>query len=239
MSFGIEPLQRQPASARIFETLREGILSLHIEPGTHLTEAVLAREFGVSTTPIREALQQLVQHGLADRETARGVTVHEITPDEIRDIFELRIMLEPAALRDSAHNLSEPDWESLRRHLERARDLLDRGDIVAVAECNGEFHWGLVARAGNRLLLKWLSELRDRHRLISVHGWAVANHSLREWDEHCEILQAARQGQIETAAELLANHIRRFMETTLQGSKNATRRDDGSAGELSGKGGKQ
>lgn len=81
--------------------------------GVHLLEAEIAREFRVSMTPVREALHRLVQVGLADRQRARGVTVHRPTAAELRDLFELRMLLEPAGLGDSARAMDGAGWDTL------------------------------------------------------------------------------------------------------------------------------
>lgn len=206
---------RRTTSEHVFETLRQRILAHGLAAGVHLVEADLAREFGVSTTPIREALQRLVQIGLADRQAARGVTVHRMTMVEVGDLFEMRMLLEPAGLRGAARFMDAAAWADLEAALRTARQALDRGRIGELVAANARFHLGLIERCRNRLLLETLASLADRRRLLSVHGWAVANRSHEEWDEHWAILEAARSGRVDRAAELLREHIQRFMVSTL------------------------
>ncbi|NVO12628.1 MAG: GntR family transcriptional regulator [Rhodoplanes sp.] len=210
-----ESVVRQTTADQLFAVLRERILGHVLPAGVHLIEAEIAREFRVSTTPVREALQRLVQVGLADRQAARGITVHRPTAAELRDLFELRMLLEPAGLKDSARSMDEAGWTALEEILAAAKAAIDAGQAGVSAELNSRFHRGLVGRARNRILRDTLNGLADRHRLGSLYGWSVVNHSVREWGEHCEILGFARRGEIDRAAELLRDHISRYMDSTV------------------------
>jgi DNA-binding GntR family transcriptional regulator len=213
---GAAPLtKKETASAQAFEILRDGILGQRLLPGTHLTEAGIAQELGISTTPVREALHRLVQQGLVDRRTTRGVEVHTITAQDIQEIFEMRALLEPEALRKGFMYFKEKDIDTLSSILSAARKALDQHDFAALAAHNARFHAGLVSKVPNSVLLRWIGELSDKHRLISIHGWRIVDHSHLESQEHQEILGAVRQGNGEKAARMLEQHIRAFMTRTL------------------------
>ena len=203
------------ASERIFTTLRERIIALELPPGCRLTEAELSREFGVSATPVREALQRLVQAGLADHAKARGVTVHRPTSREIREIFEMRAVLEPAALRLSIPHFSREDWEETAAIVSQASEALALGRIAELGRLNFSFHVKIVSRADNMLMLSTLRDLADRRRLISLHGWALDHNSMNDWRDHLAILERGRTGDVDGSARLLAEHIRRFAAATL------------------------
>src|SRR5665811_1600919 len=84
---------------RVYASLKEAIVSLHLRPGESIVEATIARQLGVSTTPVREALQRLAQEDLVVLSRYRGAAVRETTETDIREIFELREILEPQAVR--------------------------------------------------------------------------------------------------------------------------------------------
>jgi DNA-binding GntR family transcriptional regulator len=207
-----EPLVRRNTAEQLFDALRERILSHALPPGIHLVEAQIAAEFRISTTPVREALQRLVQVGLADRQTARGITVHRPTAAEVRDIFEMRMILEPAGLLDASAAMDEAGWDALERILLDAKIAIDAGQAGVSAALNARFHRGLSERARNQVLRDALRDLADRHRLGSLYGWSVVNHSGVEWKEHRAILAHARRGEVTRAAELLREHIGRYLE---------------------------
>lgn len=215
MTFSAEPLVRRNTAEQLFDALRERILSHALPPGIHLVEAQIAGEFRISTTPVREALQRLVQVGLADRQTARGVTVHRPTAAEVRDIFEMRMILEPAGLLDAARAMDEAGWDTLEQILADAKKAIDAGQAGVSAALNARFHRGLSERARNQILRDALRDLADRHRLGSLYGWSVVNHSGAEWEEHRTILAHARRGEVTCAATLLRGHIGRYLESAV------------------------
>jgi DNA-binding GntR family transcriptional regulator len=203
---------RASATDAVYDTLREAILTCELRGGTPLIEAALAAQFGVSKTPVREALHRLAYSGLVDMELARGATVHTLTPDEIRDISELRAELEPLALRQSIPHVTSSDLQHMLQLLVQAKQALIANDYQKLSLLNSSFHNALTQRAPNQLLLKWLESLSDRRRLISMQGWSLNNHSQREWDEHSAIVDALEAGDGEAAVERLRDHILRFSQ---------------------------
>ena len=144
------------------------------------------------------------------------MTVHTLRSDEIRDIFEMRVLLEPAGLRDAARFMNDEAWETLDATLDEARRALEAGRVGDLASINARYHGGLIERSRNRLLLDTIRALSDRHRLVSLQGWSMTNHSLAEWNEHRAILEHARSGEVERAGDLLREHIECFMNTTIE-----------------------
>lgn len=222
----VPQLSRDSVSQKVYETLHEAILSLRLRAGTRLIEADLARQFGVSTTPIREALQRLAQSGLVDRELPRGMRVHQLTWREIKNVYELRALLEPQALRQSAPHLASDDFAELSDLLESAQTCLRREDFPELSKLNSTFHHKLMHKADNELLLDWIGSLKDLHRLITMQGWAVENRSLMEWEEHKGILEAVRARRVELAADLLGKHIASFGEKLLAKQPGQTSKSD-------------
>lgn len=215
---------RKSVADMVFESLLEAILSNDLPSGTPLIEVQLAEQFLVSKTPIREAIQRLVQTGLVDFELARGATVHTLTQDEIRDIFEMRILIEPMALQQSAPHLTKEELIELENVLERSRIAIQQADYRELSQQNSAFHHCLVRHATNHLMLQWLDSLSHRRRLISLQGWSLENRSERELEEHHGILQAVQLADFQLAADRLARHITRFSQIVLsnQGTQEGT-----------------
>jgi DNA-binding GntR family transcriptional regulator len=194
----------------VFETLKEAILTQAIAPGTPLIEAHLAEEFGLSKTPVREALLRLSKENLVDLENTRGASVHRLTPEEIRDIFEMRLHLEPLGLERGARFLAQRELQALEKLLLDAEKAMARKDFAKLSRLNIAFHRGLYAHAPNRLLVQCLDGLNDRRRLLSLQGWQRENRSQQEWQEHRTILESVRAGQIKLARKQLVEHIKGF-----------------------------
>lgn len=214
-TLSIQEQLKKSTSDLIFEALHESILTGALSPGTALIEKNLADEFGVSKTPIREALHHLSHIGLVDMETAKGATVHTLTPDEIKDIWEMREYLEPLALELSIPHLTDDEIKDLQEILDEAKNALDAQDMATLSQINTEFHEMLYCKADNHLLVQWLDSLSDRRRLISMHIWKLENHSDDEWQEHRAILDAVASRDISKASQALKNHIGNFNKQVL------------------------
>lgn len=201
------PILLATGADAVFAALRDEIVSGGLPAGAHLTEAELCRRFGLSTTPVREALQRLVHRGLAVRQVARGVNVRTLAPRDIQDIYELRQLLEPAALRASVPNLTRGQIGELGGILSRARAALDARDMLVLSALNDQFHVAILAGAPNRLMTQWIEMLGDQRRLIAVREWASRDGAAAEYAEHRAILRRIAARDAECAAELLQRHI--------------------------------
>lgn len=208
-SLSIQERLKKSTSDLIFEELREAILIGDLAPGTSLIEKNLAAQFGVSKTPIREALHHLSHIGLVDLETAKGATVHTLTLNEIKDIWEMRTYLEPLALELSIPHLTNEEVQSLNDILADARQAMADQDMKRLSQLNAEYHAMLYSKADNHLLVQWLDSLSDRRRLVSMHIWDMENNSEAEWHDHRAILDAIEQQDIAGASQVLKNHIRK------------------------------
>ena len=221
-TLSIQEQLKKSTSDLIFDALRESILNGDLPPGTALIEKNLAEEFGVSKTPIREALHHLSHIGLADMETAKGATVHTLSSDEIKDIWDMRQYLEPLALELSIPHLTDEEIKDLKDILDEAKQALDTGDMKQLSQINTEFHEMLYCKADNHLLVQWLDSLSDRRRLVSMHIWGIENNSQREWQEHRTILDAVVARDIGKASQALKDHIGNFNKQVLAHIKNGT-----------------
>lgn len=190
----------------VLEAIKHGILTGGLSPGQALVETELAARFGVSKTPVREALKTLAGTGLVVMSQFKGVTVRTVDAGMAHEVCEVRLLLEPEALR-----------RSLARHasLDAARDALLRADeAVDQAErslANREFHRELYLSCGNPLLTRMLDEVRDQAALVSTVAWAADPSWDREAGEHREILRLALAGDAAGAALALHDHIASFV----------------------------
>ncbi|TDC65871.1 GntR family transcriptional regulator [Micromonospora sp. KC207] len=132
--------------------LTREILSGRSEPGERLVEEQLTRRLGISRAPLREALRLLAQQGLVEHVPRRGVRVATLSDRDVRELYELRDVLERVAVRRAIPVPREADLAGLRTALDQMRDATRIGDRLAVAESHRAFHVALVALAGNRQL---------------------------------------------------------------------------------------
>ncbi|MDG4861580.1 GntR family transcriptional regulator [Streptomyces sp. T-3] len=188
------------------EAIKHRILTGQLPPGQALVETELAAFYGVSKTPVREALKTLAGTGLVVMSQYKGATVRMVDADMAREVYDVRLLLEPEALRRTVRRAAS---------LDEAREALERADGAAdTAErslANREFHRSLYIPCGNPLLGRMLDEVRDQAALVSAVAWAADPSWEREAAEHREILRLALDGDADGAARALYGHIASFV----------------------------
>jgi DNA-binding GntR family transcriptional regulator len=204
---------RQDAQS-IYESLRAEINHGGLPPGSPLREVALAERFGVSRTPVREALRRL-QHDRLVVPGVRGLQVREVDPQEVVQVYDVRILLEGEAAREAARARTEADLVLLEGLLARDRSLVDPPDQER-AQTNVEFHAAVWRAAHNRVLSDLLQRLtvhlvRTPHSTLSAPGrWEQA------MSEHEQLFRAIAEGDAEAAAGVASEHMRRAREIRLR-----------------------
>ncbi|QRE76251.1 GntR family transcriptional regulator [Methylobacterium aquaticum] len=202
-----EGLRHRTVSAAVAEALRQRILSGTLAPGFQLRQDALAEEFGISRIPIREALLQLEAGGLVKIVPHRGAVVSGLSVEEIEDIFQLRVSLEPQLLILSARHLTPEDFSELRALRDEYSAALAAGQVEHWGELNRRFHLGLLRHAGRPRSLSIVAGLlqdcdRPTRLQLSVTG-DVARADM----EHTTILDLCEAGEIVAAGNLLRIHV--------------------------------
>jgi DNA-binding GntR family transcriptional regulator len=153
---------------RVYERLHDEIASGQLRPGEQLVEARLAAELGVSKTPVREALIRLQRDGLVEIEPYRGARVRELSPRDVREILELRRLLECHIARELAAQRPPDVLRALGESIARGREALEAGDDSHVADSLTEFSDLITGACGNRRLASVLDGLRSVLLLIGT-----------------------------------------------------------------------
>lgn len=204
--------KRESLGRLAYERIKGEILDERLLPRQPLIEAELAAKYGMSKTPVREALLSLAREGLVEMSSFRGGRVRDFTADDAREIYELRELLEPFALRRAVPRLTDGDRRSLRALLDKAQAAAEGGDRRELSRLNCAFHSSLVARCRNEKVIEILAHLQNQVRVMSMRLWNVRATHLREAEQHEAILTAVEAGQADQAAELLGEHISEFRE---------------------------
>jgi DNA-binding GntR family transcriptional regulator len=200
---------------RVYEQLRDEILSGTLTTGAQLVEARIATDLGVSKTPVREALIRLQRDGLVEIEPYRGARVIEPAEADVREILELRILLECHIARDLANRRPPDVLDSLERTIEECRRALQTGDDARVHSALTEFSDVIAEAGGNKRLGKALDELRSVLLLIANTSLRSPGREARSLAEHERILAAIRAGDAEAAAAATEAHIRSIEEDSV------------------------
>ena len=203
-----EPISRTTLSGQVTERLRDGILAGAYRQGEQLNEAELARRFGVSRGPLREAMQRLIQAGLLETRPYRGVFVPELTGEDLADICFAREAIETAALRRVV-SLGKAVAVSRRLAIEvdRMDDALRRGDGNAIGDHEMRFHMQLVDSANSRRLSRMYSVLIAETCLclhMVVSGFSGPKHFI---EEHVALVERLAAEDAEGAQRAIRKHL--------------------------------
>jgi DNA-binding GntR family transcriptional regulator len=208
---------RLPASRTelVLEEIRRAILTRELLPGQPLVEMELAQRLGVSKTPVREALKLLSGTGLVTFNPYKGASVRVVDQGLARDVYDVRMLLEPEAVRRSVLAGDKALLAEAHTALGAARAAAQSGERGQLSLVNRTFHQALYRGCGNPLLTSVLDDLRDRAALISVVGWQNSPSWTQESEEHTAVLAAAEAGDADGAANLIRQHIQGFLDRIL------------------------
>lgn len=186
--------------------LREAILSGEFSPGSALSQVRLAEQLGVSRTPLREALRLLEREGLVDSETNRRVRVAGFSVADLEELYAMRVQLETLAVRINAPRMGDGELAVLRGHLSCMREHALAEDYAGWEGPHRDFHDGLVAGSGARLVgaVAQLSDHAERYRRAFMVGTPGSWETSLE--EHRSILDACEARDADLTAERLARH---------------------------------
>jgi DNA-binding GntR family transcriptional regulator len=203
-------VQRRTAHEHVVERLRSAILGGALAPGTPLVLSDLAARMRVSRTPIREAIRDLATEGLVDFDSYRSAVVHVPTLAEAQEVYDLRLVLEPIAVRRAIDSLTDED-------LARARELHERmlatGDVGAWVPLNRDFHATLLEPAGSPRLLSMIRSLRDAAAIhVALSLRAEVSQLADSNEEHARLLDAYARRDADAAADLTGKHLRSTLD---------------------------
>lgn len=202
--------QRAPRGTleqRVYEQLRRDILDGQLEAGRKLIQEDLAAELGASRIPIRDALKRLEMDGLVEPNARGTYRVLGFGPEDISEIYGLRLILEPYAVREAADAITPEHLARLMQLLDDMRQAATDGDASQYVESNYAFHMSIYELSGNARLMRFIRGLwvgRPRFTPLEITG--RYEDSIRE---HETILAALIDGDGETARLCMELHIRR------------------------------
>jgi DNA-binding GntR family transcriptional regulator len=192
---------------QVAERLRTRIFAHQLAPGAWVDEQTIASEYGISRTPLREALKVLASEGLVTLRPRRGCYVTELSEQDIDEIFPIMAMLEGRCAQEATRKAGKDDLRRLAEiHAELER-YAAANDADHFFEANQEFHDKLQELAGNRWLGQLIEETRKFIKLTRRDSLNLAGRLRQSLAEHREILAAVQQGAPEEAGRLMHEHI--------------------------------
>jgi DNA-binding GntR family transcriptional regulator len=194
------------STRQIVDAVTAAIVERRLMPGTKLSEQKLADIFGVSRTLVRQALNQLSRDRLVTLERARGAFVATPSIEEAHEVFAVRQMLEASMVRRLAERITPAQVAELRAHLVAVEAAVTRTDVSGRTHLLADFHVVLAQQLGNQVLVQLLSDLLARSALVSL-TMQSSHAAACSLAEHVAIVDALAQGDGETAARLIGEHL--------------------------------
>jgi len=203
------PIPAHLARSIIEETLRSAILDGRLPCGTALRQQDLADLFGVSRMPVREALRQLEAQELLSVTTHKGAVVAPLIQGDATETYELRILLESEAMRQSIPLLTSADHAHAAGYIE---ELETQHDYSEIGRLNRLFHMALYSKAPNKRLLRLVEDgLNEEERFLRFNLEAMGLGKLSQ-EDHRAMLQAVIARDVELSVKLLTHHLNRGVD---------------------------
>jgi DNA-binding GntR family transcriptional regulator len=209
-----EALRTRSRADFVYESLRDAIWDGRIAVGERVREEEIARNLGVSRTPVREALQRLHQRGLLVFGAGRGLTVALLSQHQVLQLCAMREILEGSAARFAAEHATAPEIAVLWR-LQKELCKPDH-DTMALVTLNRRLHQAIYEAAHNQYLLQTLSVLHDSLALLHSTTFRVPSRRLESDEEHRQIVAAIEQHNPDRAEEAARQHIRQAQRTRFE-----------------------
>lgn len=197
-------IEEGPQGSGAYRRLLEDIGNGHLAPGARLRETELAERFGISRTPIREAIRQLEADGLVVHMPRQGATIRVLDYSEVMELYEMRAVLEGTAARLAARAASDLELDELET---LNAELAQASDVRTAYELNRQFHMTLLDAAKNRYLIKSVNALQKTLLIIGTSTLAEADRAQQAVKEHADLLVALKARDGVRAEELMRAHI--------------------------------
>jgi len=190
-----------------YEEIKAAILESRLKSGDMLRESSIADQLGISKTPVREAFLKLKEEGLVELLPYRGAMVTRYDIDDIREIFEIRVMLESECVRWAASEGDEHVINELAANVAETESAMARDDVEEVVRLFDEFDAILFARLDNQRLLGLVDNLQVHLKRIGKVTTEIPGRLRRSLDQHRKIVKAVASGDPDAAQREMRNHI--------------------------------
>ncbi|MFF0011999.1 GntR family transcriptional regulator [Streptomyces sp. NPDC005374] len=192
---------------RVADALRAALIAGELLPGQVHSAPALAARFGVSATPVREAMLDLAKEGLVDTVPNKGFRVTAVSEKQLDEYTHIRSLIEIPTVVELASTADPISLEALRPAAREIVQAAVSGDLIAYVEADTRFHLGLLALAGNAHLVEVVGDLRKRSRLYGLTPLVKSGRLLASAEEHLELLDALVARDEGAVREVMTRHI--------------------------------
>ncbi|MFI0739303.1 GntR family transcriptional regulator [Streptomyces sp. NPDC021100] len=198
---------RERLRDQVAHALRAALISGELRPGEVYSAPGLAEDFGVSATPVREAMLDLAREGLVEPVRNKGFRVTEVDERDLDQYTEIRTLIEVPMVGRITRTASRADLEALRPVAEEIVRAAREHDLIGYLEADRRFHLTLLGLSGNERLVETVGDLRKRSRLYGLTALDERDELIPSAEEHVELLDLMLTGDAEAAEACMARHL--------------------------------
>ncbi|MFI9340853.1 GntR family transcriptional regulator [Streptomyces sp. NPDC052773] len=199
--------RRSSYRERVGDALRAALIAGELRPGEVYSAPALAARFGVSATPVREALLDLVKEGLVDTVPNKGFRVTAVSERQLDEYTHIRALIEIPTVAELARTAAPAALKALRPAAREIVTAAAAGDLIAYVEADTRFHLQLLTLVGNAHLVEVVRDLRGRSRLYGLTALAEAGRLRASAEEHLELLDALLARDETAVREVMTRHL--------------------------------
>lgn len=197
----IKTIERPPLRDQVYDSLKEAIITLELEPGQRIKDKDLAAEFGVSRTPVREALKKLEDEGLVESLPGSQTRITEIHLEEAKNAFTVVAALHSLAARLAVPIISDEDIQLMEGSNTELRKALEKKDVIRAVEADDQFHAVLLKASRNDEIERALDRIMSKVRRLEFSKFSSIN-AEQSLEEHHAIIQACKKKDATLASSL-------------------------------------
>ena len=197
----------ETSSVQVASILRQAIITGELKLGTRLRETGLSNSLNISRSPIREAFRMLESEGLVQISPNKGAFVTQLNEKDLKDIYELRKLLEVHAIRIACSRVTQEDLEELKAVIKEMERRLELKDYIGYLKSSHEFHECFIKKCENERLFNLFRVLRNSILAIQIFAYSYPERSSDSLEEHKKILSALLKRNPDNAEEYLIKHL--------------------------------
>jgi GntR family transcriptional regulator, rspAB operon transcriptional repressor len=214
---GLSKIEKPESLAKkVQRALRMSILNNDLIPNVIYNEKSIAKDLGISRTPVREALLELSSKRLVKFLPQKGVVINTFTFQEIDDAFEIRTALEVFSVQKICMGPGIPDTGSLEKSLAEQQKSLASGDETRFMEADRQFHIGFTRLTQNQYLIDMMQDIRDIMHLMGFKALGIHGRMQTVVQEHRKVLTAVQQKNVSDAMEAMTRHLEKSRDAVKQ-----------------------
>lgn len=217
MSIGKINRKASTLREQAYEIIKTAIMSGSLKPGEALVEEQLAKDLGLSRTPLREALVLLEHDQYIEMIPYKGTFVTKLTHKEVKEIFHIRQLLEPEAVCMAVEHITEEEINDLRDFFAKSRDKVSLGDLETFLANNKFIHDKLLAYGENETLRKLIINYIEKIQRyqVMINAWDDSSYIMDEFEEHCLLIEALSKKDTKKIRKLMVVHLQNCCQRIL------------------------